>query len=244
MEIASENQKVPENMPSRPFYKRKWLWLIAGLLILFLAWFVVSIILAYYDVKSGKYQPADATKAVDLPAVDGSQGLTTLYTDDDPSLGNKQAAIQIVEFSDFQCPYCAQAAVIMRQLLNDYSDRVYYIYRDFPIDTIHPQARLAAEAGECAQEQNKFWSFHDKIFQNQNNLYLTDLLSYGQELGFDMEAFGDCLESGRFKNEVENDFRTGVAAGVAATPTFFVNGQKIEGVIPGEVWQQAIETYQ
>lgn len=241
--VTTDNINLGGAKPTKPFYKRVWFIVVMIIVLLVSIWMVLSVVLAFFNVRSGNFKPIESTTAVGLPISDGRIDTVSLYSNDDPSLGNPAAAIQIVEFSDFQCSFCAQAHSIMRELLEKYPDKIYYIYRDFPIDELHPQARLAAEAGECAQEQGKFWPWHDKVFQNQASMQLNDLLNYARDVGMDMNAFGNCLESGRFKNEVEGDLRDGIDAGVKATPTFFVNGEKIEGVIPLDVWQQAIDTY-
>lgn len=158
-----------------------------------------------------------------------------------PSRGPSEAPVTIVEFSDFQCPFCANAGPVLKQVLDAYRDQVRVVYRDFPIDAIHPQARKAAEAARCADEQGKFWEYHDKLFTNQQALGADGLKRYAEKLGLDTNAFAVCLDSAKFKAAVENDRRDAEKAGVSGTPTFFVNGQQFVGVPSLEAIRKVIE---
>ncbi|MDP3985479.1 MAG: thioredoxin domain-containing protein [bacterium] len=164
----------------------------------------------------------------------------TLATDDDPQIGHPLASMVIVEFADFGCPFSREASSVVRELAAKYSDRVRYIYRDLPLDDVHPDARRAAEAGECAQDQGNFWALHDKMYQNQDRLSQDDLIRYAQETGLDVAEFTACLESGKYQQEVQEDFEAGVAAGVRGTPTFFFNGVRVEGSIPKELFEKIL----
>lgn len=165
-------------------------------------------------------------------------GNTSVLTGDDPFFGVLGAPITIVAFEDFECQYCRESFPVIRRILSEYQDKIYFVYRDFPVIDIHPHAQKAAEAGECAHEQEKFWPYHDKIFQNQPRLSDDDLLSYARQAGLDMEEFKECFESRKYTDEVQEDFAAGVRAGVRGTPTFFVNGRKIEGVIPYDAFKE------
>lgn len=147
-----------------------------------------------------------------------------------PSKGPASTPVTIVEFSDFQCPFCARAVPVLKQVSDTYGDQVRIVYRDFPLDTIHPQARKAAEAARCADEQGKFWEYHDKLFANQQALGVEGLNKYAEELGLDRKAFAACLTSSKVREAVERDVQDGQKAGVRGTPTFFVNGRPFAGV--------------
>lgn len=162
-------------------------------------------------------------------------------SDDDPFMGNGEANIIIVEFSDFQCSFCRVSFPIIREFVTMHEEEIKYIYRDWPIDDIHPDARLAAEAGGCAHAQDKFWSYHDRLFQNQNDLSKDGLLLYAKQSGLDIDEFSTCLEEGRNADEVEADQQSGFELGVVGTPTWFINGEKFEGVIPLELWEDIFE---
>ncbi len=162
--------------------------------------------------------------------------------DDDPALGPPDAPVLIVEFSDFQCFYCARFATeTLGRILDTYRDSVRLVYRDFPLTSIHPQAEKAAEAAQCAYQQGRYWEYHDLLFENQQALDIGSLKVYAQQLGLDTGAFDDCLDSGRFGSEVEQDLTDGEDYGVTATPTFFVNGRLVRGAQPFSVFQALIE---
>ena len=175
-----------------------------------------------------------------LPLVEGK---IDVESDDDPSIGQRAAAVTIVEFGDFGCPYSRASSFVVRALARTHRDNVRLIYRDFPIDELHPDARLAAEAGGCANEQGKFWEYHDKVYVNQTDLRKEKLVQFAQELDLQMDKFRVCLESGRYAAEVRDDYASGVAAGVRGTPTFFVNGVRIPGAIPEEVFEKLIRNF-
>jgi protein-disulfide isomerase len=166
-----------------------------------------------------------------------------LATDDDPSLGSPDATLTIVEFADFGCPYSREVSYAIRRLASVYENDLRYVYRDFPLEDLHPQALVAAEAGECADAQDRFWAFHDQLYQHQSDLSREALVAYAAGVGLDVDLFESCLDSGRYVAEVQADFAEGAAAGVYGTPTFFVNGVRIPGAIPEDVLEKIILPY-
>lgn len=165
--------------------------------------------------------------------------------DDDPAIGAKNAQVTIIEFSDFECPFCGRALPTVKQVLKDYEGKVRVVYRDFPL-SFHPNAQKAAEAAECADDQGKFWEYHDKLFANQQALTVDNLKQYAKDLGLDAAKFNSCLDSGKYASEVQKDMAAGSAAGVSGTPTFFIgndeNGyQMIVGAQPYAVIKAAID---
>jgi protein-disulfide isomerase len=166
--------------------------------------------------------------------------------DNDPAKGSNNAPVTIIEFSDFQCPFCARAVIgaqaAMPQVEEKYikTGKVKLVFRDYPLP-FHENAQKAAEASECAYEQNKFWEYHDKLFTNQEKLAVTDLKKYAADLGLNAAKFNSCLDSGKMADEVKKDFADGQKAGVDGTPTFFVNGTKIVGAQPFSAFEQIIE---
>lgn len=169
--------------------------------------------------------------------------LATLASGDDPSVGPADAAVTVVEFLDFQCPYSRQVFPVVRQLMQQYQNRVRFIIRDYPISDVHPLASSAAEASMCAWEQgqNQFWSFHDRLFINQDSLTEASIPELAQQAGADVDALRNCLTEGRYSSEVQSDLADGLALGVRGTPTFFINGRKFEGAIPFDVFKQLID---
>lgn len=154
--------------------------------------------------------------------------------------GGANAPIEIIEFSDFQCPFCQRAQPTIEQVLKTYGDRVRLVYRHFPLGN-HPQARPAAEASECAAEQSRFWPYHDKLFANPSRLADADLKQHAAELGLDVSKFNACVDSHKYKAQVETDMRDGEEAGVSGTPAFFINGRMISGAQPFDAFKRVIE---
>lgn len=176
------------------------------------------------------------------PGVVGQLVVNDVSADDDPYRGSEQSPVTIVEFSDFECPYCQSfAEQVLPQLFDVYGEDVRFVFRDFPITSIHPQAFKAAEAAQCAFEQGEFWRYHDLLFQNQGALDLTNLKKSASTLGMDTGIFDDCLDSGSYEEEVQADLEDGQLYGVSGTPTFFINGRKVVGAQPFAVFQQIIE---
>jgi len=156
-------------------------------------------------------------------------------------LGDPKAPVTIVSFSDFQCPYCKNAADTMRLLVAKYNGKVKVAFRDFPMRTIHPRAEAAAEAARCAGDQGKFWEFHDALFANQSKLDETSLTATAQKLGLDDKLFQSCLSSAKSKAQVEQDVLDGTRAGVTGTPGFFINGAFVNGSQPQTEFEKIID---
>jgi protein-disulfide isomerase len=162
--------------------------------------------------------------------------------DDDPARGPEDAPVLIIEFSDFECPFCGRFYTeTLPLIMENYGDQIRFVYRDFPLTQIHASAQKAAEAAQCAFDQDSFWEYHDLLFENQGALDDASLKGYADQLGLDGEEFADCLDSGRYAQEVQGDYRDGLAAGVEGTPTFFINGQRVRGAQPWQVFQATIE---
>jgi protein-disulfide isomerase len=157
-----------------------------------------------------------------------------------PARGNPKAPVTIVEFSDFQCPYCVRARPAVNKVRDAYGDRVRFVFRHFPLD-FHAQAQKAGEATACAGEQGKFWELHDLLWENSSKLQVADLKAHAATLGLDPAAFGACLDSGRHAALVEGDLAAGQGYGVSGTPAFFVNGRPLVGAQPFEAFAQVID---
>src|SRR3989338_5936967 len=134
--------------------------------------------------------------------------------------GNQEAKIIMIEFSDFQCPFCKSALPVIDKILNEYN--VAFYYRNFPL-SIHENSMIAAEAAECANEQGKFWQYHDILFANQDKLDKESLQKYAEQLNLNVSRFNLCFGSGKYKAEIERDIVAGNRLGVSGTPTFFIN---------------------
>ena len=152
-------------------------------------------------------------------------------TEGDRRLGPDQAPITIVEFSDFQCPYCQLSVKVLKELRQVYGERIRLIYRDY-LGPNHPYALQAAQAARCAGEQDHFWAYHDLLFDRQSPGKGWDFLSLATELGLQQNAFQGCLNSGRYRDQIGKDLEDGLKLGVMSTPTFFVNGRPLVGAQP------------
>jgi len=197
-----------------------------------------------YMSKDGKllfptaYNLEKEPEKLEIPTVNVS-------SDDDPFLGKENAPVVIVEFSDFQCPFCKRFRdQTFEKIKSEYIDtgKVKFVYRDFPLTSIHPYAWKAAEAAQCAHEQGKFWKYHDKLFENQQNLDVESLKKYAAELELNTSKLNSCLDSGKYEEEVRKDLEDGTKAGVTGTQAFFVNGRMISGAQEFSVFKGIIDS--
>lgn len=246
MYSQNPNFDVPSSIKVNPEQKKRWYkhWWGKLIIVFFAIFFAVLIAMLIYVgrvvtlLRSGQIAPENLFGGDFSP--NQLSNLETLATDDDPSLGPRDAKVVIVEFGDFQCPFCKQAMPVVKEILKDYGDKILFIYRDFPLIDVHPQALIAAVAGECADEQGKFWEMHDKIFDNQAEINEFNLKTYAAQIGLNNVQFGECYASGKYLKEIEEDLVAGYEAGVRATPTFFINGSMVAGVIPLSTFEQII----
>lgn len=191
---------------------------------------------------AGTGDAGGAKAAEPLPAQGGSAPAQKVSADDDAVLGSANAPVEIIEFSDYQCPFCGSFVTqTLPSLKQKYIDtgKVKLIYRDFPLP-FHANAQKAAEAAECAGEQGKYYEMHDKIFGNQSAITVPDLKNYAAQIGLDTAKFNTCLDSGAMASEVTKDLADGTAYGVSGTPTFFINGRELVGAQPFSAFETAI----
>lgn len=164
-----------------------------------------------------------------------------IATEGFPSQGPANAPVTIVEFSDFECPYCGGLFPTLKQVEKNYAQTVRLVYRQFPLANLHPHAMKAAEASLCAADQNKFWEFHDSMFGNQRELSVADLKQRAGDLKLDTQAFNKCLDSGGKAAAIQNDIQAGASAGVSGTPAMFINGRLLSGNQPYSEIKDVIE---
>jgi len=211
--------------------------------------FSVGVLIGYLAWGPGSAQ--GTSQVVDQSGIPGAQaaGATTtpqyvrykVPTDGYPSLGPANAPITLVEFADFQCPFCRQwEQETYQPLLAAYPGKIRIVYRDFPLTSIHPNAMPAAEAAQCAHEQNSFWPFHDKLFSSEN-LSSDVYQQYAQSLNLDMTKFNDCLTTNKYQQAIQTDSDFATNLGVNSTPTFFINGLAVVGAQPLDVFKQVID---
>jgi predicted DsbA family dithiol-disulfide isomerase len=161
--------------------------------------------------------------------------------DGSPSRGPAGAPVTIVEFSDFQCPYCSRAIATLKKIEETYAGKVRLVYRDYPLVNIHPAAARAAEAAACADDQGKFWAMHDSLFQGQDKLAEADLKKRAADLGLDTAKFEECLASGRHTADWKKDSEDAERYGISSTPAFFINGRVLVGAQPYEAFARVID---
>ncbi len=167
------------------------------------------------------------------------QQLTLAPTD--PALGPASAPVTLVEFSDFQCPFCQRVEPTLKRLKQTYGDKLRIVWKDFPLTQIHPQAFKASEAAHCAGDQGKYWEFHDVLFADQQALQPENLKQHAAKLGLDPAAFGTCLDSSKYGERVRDGVAQGSRLGVNSTPMIYVNGRRLSGAQPYEVFAAMID---
>ncbi len=231
--ITVNPQKSEQEMPHRR--RKSSLWVV----LLVLA-FGAGLATGYFTWGSPTAQaaaPGNAA-AVSTPAPIQRVNVTV---DGNPSLGPDNAPVTIIEFSDFECPYCKQwFTSTWPQLQKAYGSKIRLVYRDLPLTDIHPDAEPAAEAAGCAGEQNQYWAYHDRLFSSSSlgqNVYI----SYATALKLDVTKFTDCLNSHRYQADIQADAQYGKSLGITGTPTFFVNGIPMVGAQPFSVFKTIID---
>jgi protein-disulfide isomerase len=158
-----------------------------------------------------------------------------------PARGAADAKVTIVEFSDFHCPFCKRVQPTLDQLLTKYPSQVRLVYKHMPLDNLHPQARRAAEASWCSQQQGKFWQYHDLLYEGGPDGSDATLSALAERAGIDVTAFQQCLSAGKAAEAVQQHVAEGAKLGVSGTPGFFVNGRFLSGAVPLEAFVQVIE---
>jgi len=166
------------------------------------------------------------------PAPGGNFAAVSPVTKDDHIRGNPNAKVTMIEFSDFQCPFCNKVAPTLKQILDKYPNDVRLVYRHLPLNSIHPYAQKAAEASECAADQGKFWEYHDLLFANQSALQISDLKKYAADLKLNTSTFNSCPDSNKYAERVNKQTAEAQAAGISGTPGTFVGSQLVAGAYP------------
>ncbi len=241
-----EQTNTSESSSGTITLKKDTLW--KGATLLFAALFVISLFTGGFGLKKDNPGTGNVVNNPTVPTVDNpTPSAVQVSVDDDAIKGDKDAKVTIVEFSDYECPFCKrnydQTYV---QLKKEYIDtgKVKYVLRDFPL-SFHPQAQKAAEAAECAGEiggDEKYFAMHDKLFGEGVQGGVAGFKTYAKQIGLDQKKFDDCLDSGKMASEVAKDQADGSSYGVQGTPAFFINGKMISGAQPYSVFKQAIDS--
>lgn len=186
---------------------------------------------AFIDELKKKYKSTDSFKAPTVQVATAGR----------PERGGgAKAPVTIVEFSDYQCPFCKRGEDSVQKVFETYGDKVRIVFRDYPLP-FHPQARPAAEAANCANDQGKFWEYNKKLFANQSALAETDLKTYAKDLGLDTAKFDECFAKKTHSAAIDKDIADGATVGVNGTPAFFINGRSLSGAQPFDKFKEVID---
>jgi len=197
----------------------------------------------YLEQGKAPEEVAQATPPAGVPEEEGAvlgEEEAARLAEAGPVKGDPEAPITIIEFSDFQCPFCAQIQTTLDQIFDTYGDDVKLVFRHYPLP-FHENAESAALASMCANEQDNFWEYHDLLFENQEDMTMTNLKKWAADLGLDAEKFNSCLDNQSYKEEINKDIGDAQAVGVSGTPAFFVNGQRLVGAQPFEAFKAVID---
>ena len=174
---------------------------------------------------------------------EGRAQLTPPVGPDDHAAGPANAPVTLVEYGDFQCPHCGRAYPIVKEVQRTLGSQLRFVFRNFPLSQIHPEAEHAAEAAEAAAAQNAFWQMHDRLFERQFALEDRNLVEYAAELGLDADRLRAALDAGTYTPNVRDDFMSGVKSGVNGTPTFFINGVRYDGAWDRDSLLEALQVH-
>jgi len=238
------------------WYKRWWgilILTIVSLLVILLIIFLSLVGTYIWKIKNGEGQQlfqefeAGQTQSNSKALADER---SELERTDSPYLGNPNASIVVVEFVDFKCPNCQLAAPIMQKVVQKYNNRIKFIVRNFPVEETHPGSTVLSEIASCANDQGRFWIMHDLLFQNQGSLGASltqdQIDGLGNQIGLDMDKYHSCLKDANnaTRIKISRDYADGMKYGISGTPTFFINGQKVTGVIPLDEWDKIMGSIQ
>lgn len=242
---------MPEfySQPKPRWYQRGWGVALIGLGAVVMGLVVIFVFLIgryWWQIKHGQGENLAKNFANEISQnTDNEADRAKLEIADAPFLGNKDAKIVIVEFFDFKCSNCLLAMPIMNQVAQKYGNQVKIIMRNFPVESTHPGATQLAEMGVCANSQGNFWSLHNILFAEQATMVSTlsdvEIIRLAEKAGLDVKKFQTCLNSNNTTVKVNRDYVDGFNFGVAGTPTFFVNGYKVQGVVPLATWEDFLD---
>ncbi len=204
--------------------------------------FVAGLMLGYIFWGSSAGQTPPGRSSAILQPTSKAPVRYNVPVGNNPSIGPENAPVTLIEFSDYECPYCREwQAETYPQLMSAYQGKIRFVYRDFPLTGLHANASPAAEAADCAGEQGKYWPFHDKLFGGELALGPDAYLQYAADLGLDIDKFKNCLETNKYQAAVEANYSFAYNLGVQSTPTFFINGLAVVGAQPFSVFKQIID---
>lgn len=224
------------------WYQRVWgrlLIVLSVFVVAYLLVFIAKVVVNYRDIIEGKVTPEEFEKNLKQDFT-----LDLLNNGNDPSIGSLTAPATIVVFEDFECPFSHVAQPLLKKLIVKYGPDIRLVFKDFPLKTIHPHAQEAAEAAQCAFEQDKFIEFHDELFAHQDKLSEAYYRTVASQLGMNLSQYNECFKTGKYRKQIAEDVQLGSLLGVQGTPTFFVNGEYfVAGYTPevDQMFDKAIE---
>lgn len=241
-QIASDNLAYNINQAPQKWYKKRWGRAIMALIFLIILLFVLLAAAVFglvQNIQNNK-NIVQNINAIDRSFFDNAQKSPQRQLAekmDRPQFGNPKAPLVIVEFADFQCTHSKQEFSIIREFINKYKNDLLFIYRQYPV--INDDSAVIGEASLCAEEQGKFWQMHDRLFsRSEENITPETVRLAAQLSGVDLKKFDECVKSRKFQGKVMEDAQDGFNLDVRGTPTFFINGKKVEGAVPSEIWEQ------
>ena len=246
---GNEEEEYPKKDKGTITLKKDTIWKVAT--VVFALLFILSIYTGGFGIRNKTTGTGSVVAPINDNNNNGDAGnnpsaKVDVSAEDDAVLGNKNAPVTIIEFSDYECPFCGRHFTqTYPQLKKDYIDtgKVKIVFRDFPL-SFHQNAQKAAEAAECAGEQGGdavYFRMHDKLFQNQDSLSVDNYKKWAKEIGLDSTKFNSCLDSGKMASEISKDMADGSSYGVQGTPAFFINGKLVSGAQPFSAFKQAID---
>ncbi len=179
------------------------------------------------------------TKQTDTDAPTFRADYKSFIRSHNPTIGAADAPVTIIMFIDFECPYCQSSFPVFKEVMDSFGDGIRVVFKHFPIETLHPNARQAAEASMCAKEQDKFWKFYDRAF-SVKRLDESSLYTYAVESGLNTVAFDACLKDKKYSRSIDQDLADGIELGIRGTPTYSINGQFVEGVATLDEWKKIL----
>lgn len=224
-----------------------WLGFFVGMAAIAIIGFVCMMIVVFHgqppvNLATDNLAPSAVQPAAEPPVADKTVSDVPAVTKTDHQKGNAKAKVVVIEYTDFECPYCLKNHATIKQLTSDYGNKILYVMRNFPL-SFHPNAQKAAEAAECAGEQGKFFEMADKIFaaNEKQTMGVDQWKADAKALGLRTNNFNDCLDSGQMAQKISDSQAGGAAAGVDGTPATFINGQLVSGALPLESFKQIID---
>lgn len=228
----------------KPWYRRMWgkiFLVILAMILMFLVYFGVKVAVGYYHAKKGEIYNYELGMWLTPEAYQANLELAAdLLTDDDPWVGAEQPLVQVVAFESFACPFCKADQETLDKVVETFGPLLRLTIKDFPTEGIHPGVFEAHLAAACANEQGVYWPYRKLLFENQGEFDIKNLKLLSKNLGIDISQFDKCLDEEKYATEVRQDYSEGVDLGVTGTPTYFVNGELVEGSRSYETWEDIV----